>query len=196
MPSAHKISFATKIMSRHSLADVVLPNDKKEEILKIINCVKHRAETFEAGAFQKHFRRAGLHILFSGPSEADKKLVVEIIANELKYDVFRIDLSMVVNKYIGETEKNLNRIFKDAENLDAILFFDEADALFGKRNVVKDSHDRYANVEINYLLQKIEEHKGIVILASNMNKKIDEAFLRRMNFIVDFKFKNQDQGSK
>ena len=94
-------------------------------------------------------------------------MTAEIIASELKLDLWRIDLSMVVSKYIGETEKNLNRIFKDAEKLDAILFFDEADALFGKRSEVKDSHDRYANIEINYLLQKMEEYEGIVILATN-----------------------------
>jgi SpoVK/Ycf46/Vps4 family AAA+-type ATPase len=192
MPSAPKISFATKIIPQHSWADVVLPNDKKEQIHEIINCVAHRAEPFEVGNHQKYSRRAGLNILFSGPSEADETMAVEVIASELKLDVFRIDLSMVVSKSIGETEKNLNRIFKDAENCDAILFFDEADALFGKRSEVKDAHNRYANIEINFLLQKMEEHIGIVILATNKRENIDESFLRRMNFIMDFKIQNVD----
>jgi SpoVK/Ycf46/Vps4 family AAA+-type ATPase len=189
MPSQHKISFATKFIPKHSWDEIVLPNDKKEQINEIINCVKHRAEPFEVGNHQKYSRRAGLNILFSGPSKADKTLAVEAIASELKLDVFRIDLSMVVSKYIGETEKNLNRIFKDAENCEAILFFDEADALFGKRNEVKDAHDRYANNEINYMLQKMDEHTGIAIFAANKRENIDESFLRRMNFALDFIFK-------
>ena len=115
-------------------------------------------------------------------------MAAEIIANELKLDLWRVDLSMVVSKYIGETEKNLNKIFKDAEELDTILFFDEADALFGKRSEVRDSHDRYANIEINYLLQKMEEYEGIVILATNTHENIDYAFLRRINFTVEFPF--------
>jgi SpoVK/Ycf46/Vps4 family AAA+-type ATPase len=184
MPSEQKISFATKFVPKHVFADAVLSLDKKEQIREICNYAKHRAETFKVGS------RAGLNILFSGPSGADKKMAIDVIASELKFDVFRIDLSMVISKYIGETEKNLNRIFKDAENGDVILFFNEADALFGKRDKVKDAHDRFANIEINYLLQKIEEHKGIVIFATNMRENIDEAFLRRMNFIVDFKFQN------
>ena len=115
-------------------------------------------------------------------------MATEIIASELKLDLWKIDLSMVASRYIGETEKNLNRIFKDTEELDAILFFDEADALFGKRTEVTDSHDRYSNIEIKYLLQKMEEYEGIVILATNTRENIDDAFLRRMNFIVEFPF--------
>jgi SpoVK/Ycf46/Vps4 family AAA+-type ATPase len=108
------------------------------------------------------------------------------MANELGLDLYKIDLSSMVSKYIGETEKNLSRVFHEAEQSNAILFFDEADAIFGKRSEVKDSHDRYSNIEINYLLQRMEEYEGIVILASNFQKNIDEAFIRRMRFIVDF----------
>jgi SpoVK/Ycf46/Vps4 family AAA+-type ATPase len=186
--NAHNVSFATKIIPRCSWADIVLPIDKKEQLHEIYKYAKRRAETFKVSNFEEHSKRAGLKILFSGSSGAGKMMAAEIIAAELKLDLWKIDLSMVVSKYIGETEKNLNRIFKDAEELDAILFFDEADALFGKRREVKDSHDRYANIEINYLLQKMEEYKGIAILATNKRESIDEAFLRRMNFIVEFPF--------
>jgi SpoVK/Ycf46/Vps4 family AAA+-type ATPase len=113
-------------------------------------------------------------------------MAAEIIARDLGLDLYKIDLSTVVSKYIGETEKNLSRIFEEAETSNAILFFDEADALYGKRSEVKDSHDRYANIEINYLLQKLDEHEGIVILATNLNKNIDEAFLRRLHYAVNF----------
>ena len=115
-------------------------------------------------------------------------MAAEIIANELGLDLYKIDLSGVVSKYIGETEKNLDRIFAAAENANAILFFDEADALFGKRSEVRDSHDRYANIEIAYLLQKMEEYEGIAILATNLRQNLDEAFVRRLAFTVHFPF--------
>jgi SpoVK/Ycf46/Vps4 family AAA+-type ATPase len=186
MPNERKISFATKIIPHHSSVDLVLPNDKKEQILEIINYFKLCDDTSKVERLQKRSRKVGLNILFSGRSEADKKVAVEVIANEIRLDVFRIDLSMIVTKYIGETEKNLNKIFREAENCDAILFFDEADALFGKRSEIRDAHDRYANIEINYLLEKIEEIRGINIISTNSRQNVDEAFLRRMNFIVDF----------
>ena len=113
------------------------------------------------------------------------------MANELKLDIYKIDLSTVVSKYIGETEKNLSRIFREAETSNAILFFDEADALFGKRSEVRDSHDRYANIEISYLLQKMEEYEGISILATNLKKNMDDAFLRRLHFLVEFPFPDE-----
>jgi SpoVK/Ycf46/Vps4 family AAA+-type ATPase len=126
--------------------------------------------------------------LFSGASGTGKTMAAEIIAGDLRLDLYRIDLSGVVSKYIGETEKNLNRIFAEAQSSNAILFFDEADALFGKRSEVKDSHDRYANIEVAYLLQRMEEYDGIVILATNLRKNMDAAFVRRMRFIIDFPF--------
>ena len=115
-------------------------------------------------------------------------MAAEVIANELRLNLYRIDLSAVISKYIGETEKNLRRMFDAAENGGAILFFDEADALFGKRSEVKDSHDRYANIEINYLLQRMEAYRGLAILATNMKSALDTAFLRRLRFIVRFPF--------
>jgi SpoVK/Ycf46/Vps4 family AAA+-type ATPase len=118
-------------------------------------------------------------------------MAAEIIAGELGLDLYKIDLSGVISKYIGETEKNLSRIFSEAETSNAILFFDEADALFGKRSEVRDSHDRYANVEISYLLQKMEEYQGVVILATNLRKNMDDAFVRRMHFTVEFPFPSE-----
>jgi SpoVK/Ycf46/Vps4 family AAA+-type ATPase len=128
----------------------------------------------------------GLNVLFSGPSGTGKTMAAEIVAHELQLDLYKIDLSTIVSKYIGETEKNLNRIFKEGQASNAILFFDEADAIFGKRSEVKDAHDRYANIEIAYLLQKMEEYDGMVVLATNFRKNIDDAFSRRMHFTLDF----------
>jgi len=119
-------------------------------------------------------------------------MAAEVIANELHLDLYKIDLSQVVSKYIGETEKSLNHIFREAQASSSILFFDEADALFGKRTEVKDSHDRYANIEVSYLLQKMEEYDGIAILATNLRENMDEAFLRRMQFIVEFPFPDEE----
>ena len=133
----------------------------------------------------------GLAALFAGPSGTGKTMGAAIIAGELGLDLFKIDLATLVSKYIGETEKNLARIFAEAEHSNAILFFDEADALFGKRSEVKDAHDRYANLEVAYLLQRIEEYDGIVILATNLRKNLDEAFVRRMQFIIEFPFPNE-----
>jgi SpoVK/Ycf46/Vps4 family AAA+-type ATPase len=133
----------------------------------------------------------GLIALFSGPSGTGKTLSAEILARELGLDLYRIDLSCVVSKYIGETEKNLSRMFAEAQESNAILFFDEADALFGKRSEVKDAHDRYANIEINYLLQRVEEFEGVIILASNLSKNIDAAFVRRLSFMVEFPFPDE-----
>jgi SpoVK/Ycf46/Vps4 family AAA+-type ATPase len=133
----------------------------------------------------------GVTALFAGPSGVGKTMAAEVIATELDIDLYKIDLSGVVSKYIGETEKNLDRIFTAAENANAILFFDEADALFGKRSEVKDSHDRYANIEISYLLQKMEMYDGVAILATNLRQNLDEAFLRRLAFAVHFPFPGQ-----
>jgi SpoVK/Ycf46/Vps4 family AAA+-type ATPase len=133
-------------------------------------------------------RGLGISALFAGQSGTGKTMAAEVIANQLELNLYRIDLSAVVSKYIGETEKNLRRLFDAAEDGGAILFFDEADALFGKRSEVKDSHDRYANIEINYLLQRMEAYRGLAILATNMKGLLDPAFLRRLRFIVNFSF--------
>ncbi|MCZ7357500.1 MAG: AAA family ATPase [Candidatus Methanoperedens sp.] len=182
-------SFAKKIEPRYIWEDIVLPKDKKEQLKEIAGHIKNREIVFADWGFDKKLSLGkGLNILFSGPSGTGKTMAAEIIAKEAGLDLYKIDLSNVVSKYIGETEKNLSNIFKDAETSNAILFFDEADALFGKRSEVKDAHDRYANIEIGYLLQKMEEYVGVVILATNLSGNIDEAFLRRMQFVIELPF--------
>jgi SpoVK/Ycf46/Vps4 family AAA+-type ATPase len=131
--------------------------------------------------------------LFAGSSGTGKTLAAEVLANELRLDLYRIDLSRVVDKYIGETEKNLRRIFDAAEGGGTILLFDEADALFGKRSEVKDSHDRYANIEVSYLLQRMEAYRGLAILTTNLKSALDTAFLRRIRFVVQFPFPDARQ---
>ena len=133
-------------------------------------------------------RGLGITALFAGPSGTGKTLAAEVIARELRLDLYRIDLSAVVSKYIGETEKNLRRVFDAAEEGGAVLLFDEADALFGKRSEVKDSHDRYANIEVSYLLQRMEAYRGLAILTTNMKHALDPAFQRRIRFVVQFPF--------
>ena len=127
-------------------------------------------------------------MLFAGESGTGKTMAAQVLAAELGLEIFRVDLATTVSKYIGETEKNLDRIFGAAEGSNAILFFDEADALFGKRSEVGDSHDRYANIEVAYLLQKMEGYPGAVILATNFRRNIDDAFVRRLDFVIDFPF--------
>jgi len=183
---------AQKIKPKYTWSDIVLPEDKLQQLKEICNHVKYRHVVYwEWGFGAKLSLGKGLNVLFSGPSGTGKTMSAEIIAHSLGLELYKIDLSNVVSKYIGETEKNLNRIFKEAETANCILFFDEADALFGKRSEVKDSHDRYANIEIGYLLQKMEEHEGVVILATNFLKNIDEAFKRRIHFSVDFPFPDE-----
>ena len=147
------------------------------------------AKVYDDWGFRARMNRGlGISALFAGESGTGKTMAAEVIANDLRLDLYRIDLSAVVSKYIGETEKNLRRLFDAAEDGGAILFFDEADALFGKRSEVKDSHDRYANIEINYLLQRMEAYRGLAILATNMKSALDTAFMRRLRFIVNFPF--------
>lgn len=181
------ITLAKKIEPRHTWEDIVLPVDTIEQLKEVGGYIKHKGKVFADWGFEKKLSLGkGLNVLFVGPSGTGKTMAAEILAGKVGLDLYKIDLSSVVSKYIGDTEKNLQKIFNEAETSNAILFFDEADALFGKRSEIKDSHDRYANIEINYLLQKMEEHEGIVILASNFKKNIDEAFLRRMHFAIEF----------
>ncbi len=191
--SNQKLSkMAQKIKPRYTWTDIVLPLDKLQQLAEICNHVRYRQIVYSEWGFGAKFPLGkGLNILFSGPSGTGKTMGAEIIAGSLGLELYKLDLSNVVSKYIGETEKNLNRIFKEAETANCILFFDEADALFGKRSEVKDAHDRYANIEINYLLQKMEEHEGVVILATNFLKNIDEAFKRRIHFSIDFPFPDE-----
>jgi hypothetical protein len=169
--------------------DIVLPADGLRQLEEIVAQVRHRGVVYEQWRFgDKLVRGRGVTALFAGPSGTGKTMAAEVLAGELELDLYRIDLAGVVNKYIGETEKNLRRIFEAAEESGAILFFDEADALFGKRTEVRDSHDRYANIEVNYLLQRMESYTGLAILATNRRTSLDRAFLRRLRFLVDFPF--------
>ncbi len=185
-------TLAQKITPHYRWDDIVLPTDRLEQLREICNYVKYRAQVYDEWGFDRKLSLGkGLNVLFAGPSGTGKTMAAEIIAGELGLDLYKIDLSTVVSKYIGETEKNLARIFVEAETSNAILFFDEADALFGRRSEVRDSHDRYANIEISYLLQKMEEYEGIVILATNLRKNMDDAFVRRMHFTVEFPFPSE-----
>ncbi len=187
-------AMARKIQPRYTWEDIVLPKDTKDQLKEVAGHIKYRGVVYSDWGFDRKLSLGkGLNILFSGPSGTGKTMAAEIIARETQLDIYKIDLSNVVSKYIGETEKNLSRIFKEAETSNAILFFDEADALFGKRSEVKDAHDRYANIEIGYLLQKMEEYDGVVILATNLSKNIDDAFLRRMQIVIEFPFPDEAQ---
>jgi SpoVK/Ycf46/Vps4 family AAA+-type ATPase len=179
-------SLAKNITPRYTWNDIVLPRDLREQLKEVSGHIIHKGKVYADWGFDNKLSLGkGLNVLFSGPSGAGKTMAAEILAKEAGLDMYKIDLSTLVSKYIGETEKNLSKIFYEAQTSNAILFFDEADALFGKRSEVKDSHDLYANIEINYLLQKMEEYEGIVILASNFKSNIDEAFLRRIHFVIE-----------
>lgn len=182
-------SLATKISPHYRWDDIVLPEDTLALLREMVNTVWQRPVVYDEWGFgQKLALGKGLNALFAGESGTGKTMAADIMAGELGQDLYKIDLSMLVSKYIGETEKNLNRVFSEAATSNAILFFDEADAIFGKRSEVKDSHDRYANIEISYLLQRMEAYDGVVILATNMRGNLDEAFTRRLHFIVEFPF--------
>jgi SpoVK/Ycf46/Vps4 family AAA+-type ATPase len=170
-------------------ADIVLPPEQLRLLHDVAAHVRQRARVYEDWGFAKKGGRGlGISALFAGSSGTGKTMAAEVLAAELELDLYRIDLSQVVSKYIGETEKNLRRIFDAAEEGGAILLFDEADALFGKRSEVKDSHDRYANLEVSYLLQRMEAYRGLAVLTTNMRNALDTAFLRRLRFIVEFPF--------
>jgi SpoVK/Ycf46/Vps4 family AAA+-type ATPase len=181
-----------EINASAKMVDLVLPEREKQLLSEIAIHVSQRSKVYSEWGFEaKSSRGLGVTALFSGPSGTGKTMAAEVLASELQLDLFSIDLSSVVSKYIGETEKNLRRVFDAAESGGAILFFDEADALFGKRSEVKDSHDRYANIEISYLLQRMENYRGLAILSTNIKKALDPAFIRRLRFIVEFPFPDQ-----
>ncbi|HEX8070846.1 MAG TPA: ATP-binding protein [Pyrinomonadaceae bacterium] len=191
--SSHGLArLARKVEARHTWADIVLPPDQSAQLAELCNQAKHRHVVYGAWGFERKLALGkGLNALFAGPPGTGKTMAAAIIARALHLDLFSIDLSQVVSKYIGETEKNLDRVFREAQASSSILFFDEADALFGKRSEVKDAHDRYANIEVGYLLQKMEEYDGVAILATNLRQHLDEAFVRRMHFIVEFPFPDE-----
>jgi AAA+ superfamily predicted ATPase len=180
-------TLAQPVVPRVRLADVVLPDAQARLLADIVRRVRHRRRVMEDWAFDRQSARGqGLVALFCGPSGTGKTMAAEAIAHELGMRLYRVDLAGVVSKYIGETEKNLKTVLDEAERAHAVIFFDEADALFGKRSEVKDAHDRYANIEINYLLQRIESYSGVALLATNLRHHLDEAFLRRIHLTVEF----------
>jgi len=180
---------AQRIETTAGWEDLVLPGTEADILREIVANVRQRTKLYDHWGFAgKSNRGLGVSALFAGTSGTGKTLAGEILARELELDLFRIDLSQVVSKYIGETEKNLRRVFDAAEAAGAVLLFDEADALFGKRTEVKDSHDRYANLEVSYLLQRMECYRGLAILTTNLPQAIDPAFKRRLRFIVQFPF--------
>ena len=185
---------AQRIDSVATWNDIVLPQPQRQLLAEIAAQVRQRFRVYYTWGFSKK-GSAGLGIttLFSGPSGTGKTMAAEVLANDLQVDLHRIDLSQVISKYIGETEKNLKRVFDAAEEGGTILLFDEADALFGKRSEVKDSHDRYANIEIGYLLQRMEAYRGLAILTTNLKTALDSAFLRRLRFVLQFPFPDYHQ---
>jgi SpoVK/Ycf46/Vps4 family AAA+-type ATPase len=185
--SENLADLAVKVQPGYRWEDIILPRDQMEQLHEICNYSEHYHTVYDTWGFGRKLSLGkGLKVLFAGPSGTGKTMAAEVIANELKIDLYKIDLSTIVSKYIGETEKNLDKIFREGQTANAILFFDEADALFGKRSEVRDAHDRYANIETAYLLQKMDEYEGTVILATNLRKNMDDAFARRMHFSLEF----------
>ncbi|HWM24566.1 MAG TPA: ATP-binding protein [Chthoniobacterales bacterium] len=180
---------AQRIEARATWDQLILPDAQKTILRTIAAQLRQRTKVYETWGFAARSERGlGLGALFAGPSGTGKTMAAEVLARLLDLDLYRIDLSAVVSKYIGETEKNLRRVFDAAASGGAVLLFDEADALFGRRSEVKDSHDRYANIEVSYLLQRIETYRGLAILTTNLKHAIDAAFVRRLRFIVQFPY--------
>jgi AAA+ superfamily predicted ATPase len=186
-------NLAQKITPRYTWERLILPDDRIQQLREISNQVKFAVKVYDDWNFGGNIANAyGVTALFAGQSGTGKTMAAEVIASDLGIELYKIDLSTVVSKYIGETEKNLAAIFEEATQSNAILFFDEADALFGKRSEVKDSHDRYANIEVGYLLQRMETYDGVAILATNLRQNLDEAFTRRLDFLIDFPFPEEE----
>jgi len=183
---------ATQLQPGWSFVDLVLPERQLDLLRSISAYLRHRDRVLSEWGYEQTVSTQGLKVLFAGESGTGKTMAAQVLGAELGLDLFRVDLATIVSKYIGETEKNLERIFTAADGSNAILFFDEADALFGKRSEVSDSHDRYANIEVAYLLQRMEAYPGAVILATNFRRNIDDAFIRRLDFVIDFPFPEAD----
>ncbi|MDH3657582.1 MAG: ATP-binding protein [Nitrosopumilus sp.] len=188
---------AQRIVPKSTMNDLVLPEKEKKSLYDMIRHIKNKEKVYTTWGFENIASHGlGDVSLFAGESGTGKTMAAEVISNELNLDLFRIDLSMIISKYIGETEKNLRKIFDAAEDGGSILFFDEADALFGKRSEVHDSHDRYANIEVGYLLQRMESYHGLAILATNYKNAMDTAFLRRIRFVINFPFPDEKSREK
>ena len=184
----HFGKLAQRVTPTRALRDVMLSPETERQINEVMATIRHRDAMLDRGFAQKLGRNTGISALFYGDSGTGKTLAAEALAEALGVDLIKIDLSTVVNKYIGETEKNLSRIFDLAARDAGVLFFDEADALFGKRSETKDAHDRHANIEVSYLLQRLENYAGLVVLSTNHRENLDDAFTRRITFMVEFKF--------
>jgi hypothetical protein len=192
LTTPHLQRFASRVEPRYTWRDIILTRDRVEQLKNIAARIKFRHRVQQEWGFGRNLSRGkGLNVLFTGPSGVGKTMAAEVLASDMALDLYEIDLSSVVSKYIGETEKNLSEIFREAESTQAMLFFDEADALFGRRTEIKDAHDRYANIEINFLLQRVEQFDGLVVLATNMQRNLDDAFLRRIHEIVEFPFPDE-----
>jgi hypothetical protein len=193
--SGHSLGrLALKVSTMHGWDALVLPPATLTRVKEVAAAIRSRHIVYSQWGFERRIAHGrGLSVLFAGASGTGKTMTAGVISTDLGLDLYKVELSGVVSKYIGETEKNLERIFRAAHCSNAILFFDEADALFGKRSEVKDAHDRYANIEVAYLLQRMEEHEGVTILASNLSKNIDEAFSRRLHYVVEFPLPDETQ---
>lgn len=184
---------AQKVTPRFDEEKLILPHKQRKQFEEILRAMRSLTEVHYGWGTARVWNEGGISALFAGPPGTGKTMAAEILAIKLDLPMYRIDLSQVINKYIGETEKNLKKLFDGADISDIILFFDEADSLFGRRTEVKDAHDRYANLEISYLLERMERFKGLAILATNRKKDLDEAFLRRLRFIIDFPLPGEEQ---
>ncbi len=177
---------ARRVEPRFGGDELVLPPAQQAQFEEIHRAMRALTEVHHGWGTARAWGESGISVLFAGPPGTGKTMAAEVLAARLQVPMYRIDLSQVVDKYIGETEKNLKRLFDLADVADTLLFFDEADALFGKRTEVRDSHDRYANLEVSYLLERMERFRGMAILATNRRKELDEAFLRRLRYVVEF----------
>lgn len=184
---------AQKVTPRFKNENLILPHKQQTQFREVVNAMNSLTKVHYQWGTAEAWNESGISVLFAGPPGTGKTMGAEILARDLDLPMYRIDLSQVVNKYIGETEKNLKKLFDAADVSDMILFFDEADSLFGRRTEVKDAHDRYANLEISYLLERMERFKGLAILATNRRQDLDEAFLRRLRYIIDFPFPGMEQ---
>ena len=185
---------AQRLVPAAGWEDLVLPELQMQTLRQLASQVRHRMKVYETWGFSAKGRRGlGASALFTGESGVGKTLAAEVLAHHLELDLYRVDVSAVVSKYIGETSKNVKQVFDAAEEGGVLLLFDEADALFGKRGEVKDSHDRYANIDVSYLLQRMEAYQGLAILTTNMKTSVDRAFQRRLRFTVNFPFPDAAQ---
>jgi SpoVK/Ycf46/Vps4 family AAA+-type ATPase len=186
VPPHFSMTFPAKLITTQlTWNDLIISDELREQVTELLDWVKYNDQLMQNWGMHKRLAK-GYRALFYGPPGTGKTFTAGLIANEMKKHLYKIDLSTVVSKYIGETEKNLELLFARAEDKGWILFFDEADALFGKRTNVRDAHDKYANQEVSYLLQRIEDFNGLIILATNMKNNMDDAFIRRFNCIMKF----------